>query len=389
MSSVPLEPATAQFSKPRILLVDDRMANLVSLQAILDEPDRELVSVSSGAEALRELEARDFALVVLDVQMPGMDGFEVAARMKGIARAQHVPIVFVTAIDHNEKHVARAYERGAVDFIQKPFEAETMRAKAAVFLDLYVTKEHLASTLKDADRLKQRFLSTLSHELRAPLTAILAWTRMVRDGSVREPQRGRALENIERNASAQLALVEGMTDISAMAAGRLILELEMVDLSSVIELAMQEVRPAAAEKKIPMHAALERDVAPVRGDARRLRQIVLQLLENAVKFTSANGGIITVSLCNVGPDVEIVVEDTGVGIEPALLPRLFAPLAWRDVGARRAEGGLGVGLTIVGHLVELHEGTIHAESAGRGRGSRFVVKLPANGPKPRETGAVV
>ncbi len=414
-SVVAREAISSTAPKPRILLVDDRRANLVALEAILDEPDRELVSVGSGAEALRELEKNDFALVVLDVQMPIMDGFEVAERIKAIDRARHVPIIFVTAISHGAAHIAQAYERGAVDFIGKPFAAETMRAKVSVFVDLYVAKvemlrretavhdaergqlvarehqtrveaDHLATTLKVADRLKQEFLSTLSHELRAPLNAILAWTRMLRDGSIiGEPQRARALEKVERNAAAQLDLVEGMLDISCIAGGELTLDFESVDLLSIVELAVETVRPSAVEKKIHLHAALERNVAPLRGDPQRLRQIVLQLLTNAVKFTSGDGGVITVSLCNDGPVVEIAIEDTGAGIDAALLPGLFAPLAWRGVGARRAEGGLGVGLTIVHHLVELHEGTVHAESAGRGRGSRFVVKLPSQGPQARKT----
>jgi len=377
--------------KARILLVDDHRANLIALEAVLESPDHELVSVSSGAEALRELERSDFAVILLDVQMPIMDGLETATKIKAIERARHVPIIFVTAIDHDASRVTQAYKTGAVDFIQKPFEAEIMCAKVSVFVELYranqrarAETDRLAASLEEADRLKQEFLSTLGQELRTPLNAILGWTRMLRDGSVREAQRGRALETVERNAGAQLELIEEMLDISRITSGKLTLELANVDLSSIIELAVEAIRPLALEKQVGLYSALERDVAPLRGDAERLRQVVCQLVGNAVKFT-ASGGVVTVSLCNAGSQVEIAVEDNGVGIDAERLPNLFDRFDWKqDGGTPRAQGGVGVRLAIVHHLVELHDGTIHAESAGTGQGSRFVVKLPARGPKLRE-----
>lgn len=408
MISLPHEPGAADSVKAKILLVDDRVANLTALQAVLDSLHHELVSVGSGAEALKAVATQDFAVILLDVQMPLMNGFETATRMKEIERARHVPIIFVTAIDYDDAHVKMAYKGGAVDFIRKPFDIDILRAKVSVFVDLYCAKEQvrrdqvklreaervnlleseqkaraeadrLAATLREADRLKEEFVATLGNELRPPLNAILGWTRMLRDGSVREAQRGRALETVERNAGAQLELIEEMLDITRITSGTLSITLTTVDLVDVIEQAIQQVRPVAAEKNVALHAALERDVAPMPGDAERLGQIVRTLVGNAVKFTPS-GGVVTVCLCNEGAQVEIAIEDTGIGIDPDALPKLFGRFAWKDVGTPRLQGGLGLGLAVVKHLVELHEGTIHAESPGLGQGSRFVVRLPARGP---------
>jgi two-component system, sensor histidine kinase len=403
MTSGPVPDSTAE--KAKILLVDDRRANLVALAAVLDSPDHELVLVSSGAEALREVEAGDFAVILLDVQMPGMDGFETATRVKSIERARHIPIIFVTAIDHDAKRVTQSYKHGGVDFIQKPFEAEVMRAKVSVFVDLWKAKEQtrlqemalreaeraallaseqearaeaerLTTSLGEADRLQQEFLSTLGQELRTPLNAILGWTRMMRDGSVREAQRGRALETVERNAGVQLDLIEEMLDISRIGSGKLTLELEPVHLLSHVEAAIEAVRPLAVTKKVGLHAALEREVAAVQADAERMRRIIQQLIGNAVKLTPS-GGMVTVSLSQVGASVEIAVEDTGAGIDAAVLPTLFDGLESKTAAAPRGDAGLGVGLAITHHLVTLHGGTIRAESAGSGQGSRFTVTLPA------------
>ena len=208
----PAPEAPAASSRVGLLLVDDIPANLIALEAVLDRPDYELVSVTSGAAAIREVETRNFAVILLDVQMPIMDGFETADRIKAIERSRSIPIIFVTAIDHAPSRVTMADKTGAVDFIQKPFDPDIMRAKVAVFVDLYRAQaktrrdeaalreahsdlldreqevraeaDQLATSLEEAGRLKQEFLTTLGRELRSPLNTILSWTRMLRDGSL-------------------------------------------------------------------------------------------------------------------------------------------------------------------------------------------------------------
>ncbi|MBA2540713.1 MAG: hybrid sensor histidine kinase/response regulator [Deltaproteobacteria bacterium] len=396
MTSGALEAGGAGPGNVKLLLVDDHRPNLVALQTILASPDHELVAVSSGAEALRELAARDFALVLLSVQLQGaMDGLETAARIKALEVARRAPVILLTAAEQEDAYATRAYESGAVDLISRPHDPTIIRAKVAVFVDLYEARqqvrshelrargeaERLAASLVQADRLQQQFLSTLGNELRPPLNTIIGWIRMLRDGSIREAQRARALETVERNAVAQLALIEEMVDLSRMTGGKLTLELGTVDLMQITHLAVEAIRPSAIEKQVTLFAALESDIAPMSGDADRLRQIVHQLVSNAVSCTPTEG-VVTVSLSNVGTDVELAITDTGPEIEPGRAARMFDRTDGSE-GTARAAGGLGAGLAIVRHLVELHDGSIRVESVEGGSGGRFIVLIPSHGRMPR------
>ncbi len=388
--------AGGESANVKLLLVDASERALVPLAKILDLPDRELYLVSSGAEAVAAAETHDFAVILLAVELPVMDGFATAAKLKASERSRLVPIIFITTGHADAAQISSAYESGGVDLVHRPFDAAIMRAKVAVFADLHQAREQvrahevrargeaerLAASLVQADKLQQQFLSTLGQELRPPLNAILGWIRMLRDGSIREAQRVRALETVERNATAQLALIEEMIDISRMTSGTLALELGTVNLVDVVGLAVEDVRPLALEKQVTLFAALERDVVPLSGDAERLRQIAHRLVGNAVSCTPTEG-VVTVSLCNVDGQVELAITDTGPGIEPELVSKVFDGFAGETTGTPRAAGGLGVGLAIVRHLVELHDGTIGVESAGPGLGCRFVVKLPVAGRQPR------
>lgn len=395
MSSAALEAGGADASKVRLLLVDDHppnpanpanppnlanLANLVDLHEVLESPLHELVTVRSAADALRELETGDFAVIIVSAEMSVIDGHETAAQLK--ANAPHVPILMVTDLAADSAGVTKAYDSGAVDLLHRPLEAGVVRAKVSVFVELYQARqrvEHLTASLVRADELQQQFLATLGQELRAPLNTILGWIRMLRDGTLRESQRGRALETVEQTASAQLELIQEMIDISRMKSGTLTLELGTVDLGHTVDLVIEAVRPAALAKQVTLHAALDGDVAPMSGDQERLRQVVQRLVSNAVECTPTEG-LVTVSLSNVGSQVELAITDTGSGIDPQLLPRLFDPF----VGdALKARTGGGLGLAIVRHLVELHGGTICARSAGPGLGCSFVVDLPAEGRTPR------
>ena len=226
-----------------------------------------------------------------------------------------------------------------------------------------------------ANRTKDEFLATLSHELRTPLSAVLGWARMLRAGQVDDDMMARALETIERNARLQAQLIEDLLDVSRIISGKLRLEVRPVELPPVIDAALDVVRPAAEAKGVVLEAALDREMGPVAGDAARLQQVVWNLLSNAVKFTP-KGGRVDVRLQRVAGRAEIQVTDTGAGIAPELLPHIFERFRQGDGSSTRSHGGLGLGLAIVRHLVELHGGSARAVSEGAGRGSAFTVSLP-------------
>jgi CheY-like chemotaxis protein/anti-sigma regulatory factor (Ser/Thr protein kinase) len=223
-----------------------------------------------------------------------------------------------------------------------------------------------------ADELAQ-LLVTMSHELRTPLNAILGWAVMLR--SRPDVDVKKALETIERNARTQVRLIEEILDVSRIMTGRLKLDARSVDLAALVQASIDAIIPSARAKGLALEASIEAQASPFHGDPARLQQALSNLLSNAVKFTS-KGGRIDVKLARVGPAVELTVADTGRGIRSDILPRMFQRFRRPDGSATRTEGGLGVGLAIVSHLVGLHGGTVEAHSAGEGRGSTFVIRMP-------------
>jgi PAS domain S-box-containing protein len=230
-----------------------------------------------------------------------------------------------------------------------------------------------------ANNAKDNFLATISHELRTPLSPIVAWTRLLRQGALDDVQRRRAVDVIERNARVQAQLVDDLLDVSRIVSGKLRLDVRPVALVPIVEAALETIRPAAEAKGIRLETAFPRDSRLVAGDGDRLQQVVWNLLSNAVKFTPA-GGRVQLAVEHGDAHMTVVVSDTGRGVPPELLPRLFERFWQADAGASRDHGGLGLGLAIVRHIVEQHGGSVHAESAGADRGSRFTVRLPLVGP---------
>jgi PAS domain S-box-containing protein len=226
-----------------------------------------------------------------------------------------------------------------------------------------------------ATRSKDEFVTTLSHELRTPLNAIFGWVRLLRSGALDEPARAHALEVIERNTRSQTRMVEDLLDVSRMMTGRFRIEPRPVDLAVVIEAAMEAVRPALDAKGLVIATRLEDAVGPVAGDPDRLQQVIWNLLTNAIKFTP-RGGHVSIRLERRGSHVEVQVSDTGRGIAPEFLPHVFERFRQADSSPARAQPGLGIGLALVRHLVELHGGVVEASSAGEGRGATFTVRLP-------------
>jgi signal transduction histidine kinase/ActR/RegA family two-component response regulator len=249
--------------------------------------------------------------------------------------------------------------------------AEELAHRAALALD----NARLYHEAQEASRVKDEFLGVVSHELRTPLNAILGWARMLRTGTVREGSQPRALEAIERNAINQARLIDDLLDASRITAGKMRLDASIIQLSPVIEAAVQAVTPGATAKDICIQTAFEQGESPVLGDPSRLQQIVWNLLSNAIKFTP-KGGRIEVRLTRAGDEATLIVSDNGRGIRADLLPHVFERFRQGDGTLTRHSGGLGLGLSIVRHLVEAHGGTVRAESPGADQGATFTVKLP-------------
>jgi signal transduction histidine kinase/CheY-like chemotaxis protein len=248
--------------------------------------------------------------------------------------------------------------------------------------------EESLGRVEAADRAKDEFLATLSHELRTPLTTVLGWARLLRSRDLDAATVARGLETIERSARTQARLINDLLDVSRIITGKLALEVQAVELLPIIEEVLDDVRPIAEAKGLRLASRLDPSVGAVSGDPGRLRQIVENLLSNAVKFTPAGGGV-EVHLDAVGGAARIVVSDTGKGIAPGFLPHIFDRFRQADASITKAEGGLGLGLSIVRHLVDLHAGRVSADSAGEGKGATFTVILPlrSQAPEPRAEGA--
>ncbi|HLM74175.1 MAG TPA: ATP-binding protein, partial [Polyangiaceae bacterium] len=256
--------------------------------------------------------------------------------------------------------------------------AEELGRRTAVAIDnarLFEMTQRERARVEEANHAKDEFLATVSHELRTPLNAILGWTVMLRTGSMSDEKRARAVETIERNARSQTQLIEDLLDISRIVSGKLRLNLSPIQPLSIVESAIETVRPGAEAKGVRLTLTQGGPMGFVMGDPERLQQVVWNLLSNAVKFTP-KGGQVSVRTERVGSDAEIAITDTGRGMAPHFLPYVFERFRQAEAGIARSHGGLGLGLAITRHLVELHGGSIEATSPGEGLGSTFTVRFP-------------
>jgi signal transduction histidine kinase len=420
--------AVALRKRVNILVVDDRDENLMAVEAVLDDPGYRLVRARSGREALKEVLDQDFALILLDVVMPGVDGYETATLIRERPRSRQTPIIFLTANDWGSQHVFRGYTVGAVDYLVKPVPADVLRSKVAVFVELFnrqealrLGQEQLEKTIGErtreladanialsaeieerakierervqllrreqaarleaerANRLKDEFLATLSHELRTPLNAIMGWAHVLGQSSHDRDTVQRAATVIKQNALSQSQLIDDILDVSRIVGGRLVLDTQLVDLHVVIGDAIDSLMPAASAKVIHVTRNLDKTIQVI-GDRDRLQQIVWNLVSNALKFTP-KGGSVEVGLTDVEGDAQIAVSDTGIGISAEFLPFVFDRFRQADSSMSRRHSGLGLGMAIVRHLVELHGGTVSVESGGENQGTTFRLRLA------RHTGA--
>ena len=373
----------------------------------------------SGLEFLRELSSRVDGIPVPVVLLTGQGSEAVAVdAMKGGAQdyllkttitgptltraVQHAieRVTLLRSIERRTRELSEAnaelqkevaQRKRAEEALQKTYgeleqlvnarTAELSRANRELSIEVAERRRieeeraHLLQREQQANRLKDEFLATVSHELRTPLNAILGWSRVLRTASLNEALQARALESIERNALAQARLIEDILEVSRIVTGKLRLKVNTLDLGQVVNAALDVVRPAAEAKQIRLERDLTAGAWYGAGDFDRLQQVVWNLLSNAVKFTPRQGTV-RISLTREEGWDRIVVADTGKGIDPKFLPHVFAPFRQADASTTRDQGGLGLGLAIARQLVELHGGSVRAESEGEGRGSRFTVMLP-------------
>ena len=366
------------------LLVDDLEDNLVSLEALLRRDGLVLLKARSGEEALELMLVHDIALGLLDVQMPGMDGFELAELMRGNDRTRHVPIIFLTASASDNQRNFRGYEAGAVDFIQKPIEWGILRSKANVFFELHRQRqqiaaqrdklETLAETLTKSDRYKDQFLAMLAHELRNPLTPLRMGLDVLRGHP--SPERSHQIHDVMNRQLIHLVrLVDDLLDVSRISQGKIDLKRERVQVSEIIESAVEASRPLIDNGKHELTVSLPMHDMWMNGDKTRLAQAVGNVLSNAAKYTPS-GGRISLDVRQDGSEVVIVVADNGMGIPAAMQSSIFDMFTQVGEHITRAQGGLGIGLALVKQFVAMHEGSIAVASDGANQGSTFTLRLP-------------
>jgi signal transduction histidine kinase len=419
--------------KVNILLVDDQPARLLTYQSVLSELGQNLVCARSGVEALDKLMREEFAVVLLDVSMPEMDGFEAARLIHDHPRFEKTPIIFVTGVHMTDLDRLKGYKLGAVDYVLIPVVPEILRSKVAVLVELYCKRremrelnrnlaqanERLAEAnttlqaektreledlnatlqranaelaranrslqsevaeraraeqaLKEADRHKDEFLAMLAHELRNPLAPILNAVQLMRMKPIADPQLSWSREVIERQLSHLTRLVDDLLDVARITRGRINLSREPIELAVLIARAVETVQPLIQARGHELSSEIPAGTLRINADPLRLTQAFGNVLGNAAKYTE-RGGRISLTVCRQGTDVEIRVRDTGIGISAELLPRIFD--LFTQVRSDHSQSGLGIGLALVRRLLQMHGGTITAHSEGPGQGTEFLIRLP-------------
>ena len=386
-------PMSATREDPvNILLVDDQPAKLLTYESILGELGENLIKVSSASDALEYLLRNEVAVVLVDVVMPELDGYELAAMIRQHPRFQQTSIIFVSALMLTDLDRLRGYECGAVDYVPVPVVPEILRAKVSVFADLYrktralerlnaeleqrvadrtAALEATTAALQEADRRKDEFLAILAHELRNPLAPIRTAVQLLRKRDLAETQNIRAREVIERQVQHLVCLIDDLLDVSRITRGRLALHTGPVDLRTCVEQAAEANDHALSRKRQRLHLQLPQKSVDVEVDHVRMVQVVSNLIDNASKYSPEQAEV-TVRVAD-GNVISIEVTDTGPGIAPDVLPHVFE--TYEQGGPAHSEG-LGLGLGLCKQLVEMHGGTIEAASNPNGHGASFTIRLP-------------
>jgi signal transduction histidine kinase len=376
--------------QPSVLIVDDAPEHLAACGSMLADCGVNVVTAASGADALKEVLQHDFALIVLDLHMPELDGFETATLIRNRKRCARMPIVFVTqSID--DVHAVESCPHAEVDYLPAPVVPESLRARVRMFADLF-RREREANRQSEAqvaraeerarrqaeletDRRKDEFLAMLAHELRNPLAPICNATHLLRLLLPRDAELSKLQDIIQRQLGNLTRLVDGLLDVSRITTGKIRLTLEPIDIAAAATTAVETSRPLIDARRQELTVSLPSYPLPVLGDQTRLAQVLANLLNNAAKYTPEEGHI---SLTVTEEDGSAVcrVRDDGVGIPLAMLPNVFDLFVQAEQSLDRSQGGLGIGLTIARKLMEMHAGTIEAVSTGHGQGSEFIVRMP-------------
>jgi signal transduction histidine kinase len=421
--------------KVNVLLVDDQPARLLTYETILSELGQNLVRAGSGLEALEKLMKDEFAVVLLDVSMPDMDGFEAATLIHQHPRFEKTPIIFVTGVHVSELDRLKGYKVGAVDYVSIPVVPEILRSKVTVLIELYTKRrelqelnrtlaqanerlaeanttlqaektreletlnrvlqranQELASAnrslqtevaerarvelaLKEADRHKDEFLAMLAHELRNPLAPIHNAVQLMHRQSFTDPQLIWSREIIGRQLAHLTRLVDDLLDVSRITRGKINLTKEVIELGTLLTRTVETVQPLIEARGHTLTVEAPNGILAVLGDPTRLVQALGNVLGNAAKYTE-RGGRITLSAAESGSEVLIRIRDNGIGIPSELMPMIFNLFTQLDRTSGPSQSGLGIGLALVQRLVEMHGGSVAARSEGLGKGSEFLVRLP-------------
>ena len=389
-----MTPAAGSFP---IVILDDDEATLTLERRTLERAGFTVIGAQSAAAARAAIVEQNVSLLILDYRLGGSSsGLDFFRSMR--AEGYTLPAILVTSFS-DESKVIEALRAGIRDVVPKSgdyldylpqaisriidqvvterrvAESEVLKRNAEERERLLESERAARAESERASRLKDEFLATLSHELRTPLNAILGWTHLLRARTHDPRQLGEGLEIIERNARVQAQIVDDLLEMSRIISGKLRLTVQPIDIAAAVDAAIDTVKPAAEGKDIRLETTIDRQVGPIAGDPARIQQVLWNVLSNAIKFTPA-GGHVDVSLASVGTHVEITVTDTGQGIKPEFLPYLFDRFRQADSSTTRQHRGMGLGLSIVKNLVEMHGGSVSATSPGEGHGATFAIALP-------------
>ena len=406
----------AENAPVKILIVDDREENLFAMEALLENPDLLIITARSGNEALGILLDQEVALILMDVQMPGMNGFETAELIRGSSRTRHIPIIFVTAISKEQRNIFQGYESGAVDYLFKPVEPDILKSKVRVFIELHQQKrtlenitrklettiselieskkqlrqneesireawqaaEKAKNSAEEANRAKSEFLANMSHEIRTPLNGIIGMAELALMENC-PPNVKERVESIKQSGESLLEILNDILDISKIEAERIELESIPFNPMEVLERVTRMLSIKIYEKNLDLICRIDPGIPEmVTGDPTRFRQIILNLLSNAYKFTEEGEIRVDASVELQTESVvvmKLVISDTGIGIPANKMSRIFQSFQQAEASINRKYGGTGLGLSITRKLLDLMKGDIHVESEP-GKGSRFIVTIP-------------
>lgn len=377
--------------KSKILIVDDHKENIVALAKLIENPDIAIYTAQNAHEALDKLVDSDFCLALLDVQMPEIDGFELARLIRGVKRHRHLPIIFVTAQQQSEFTTFEGYEAGAVDLLFKPLVPNIVRSKVRVFVELDQQKHMLEEQVKELEQLrkqadsanvaKSRFLANMSHEIRTPLAAVMGFAEMIADDQVFEDEKEELIQMIKKNGELLLHLIDDILDISRIESSKLELEETPFCLLDILREVKSTLTFKADEKGIGLEFSYPESCDKnYLSDPTRIKQVLLNVIGNAIKFTEK--GFVSISIeCNESETLEksdsltIRVKDQGVGMTDQQKQRIFSAFVQADSSTRRQFGGSGLGLLIAKSLAQALKGDVRLIDSELGKGSTFEITL--------------